>query len=161
MPVASDRSIVVIGGGLAGAKAAESARANGFDGRVVLVGAEQHLPYERPPLSKAVLRGEADPSSTLAHDAGYYAAHDIETIIGRAATGLDVATRTVHIAGGTRVPFDTAILATGATPRRLDVPGADLDGVHYLRNLDDSIRLAGAVRAARRGVDPVASSSLS
>jgi 3-phenylpropionate/trans-cinnamate dioxygenase ferredoxin reductase subunit len=146
----SDRSIVIIGGGLAGAKAAESTRANGFDGRVVLVGAEQQLPYERPPLSKAVLRGDAVPSSTLAHDADYYAAHDIETIIGRAAIGLDVATRTVHIAGGGQVPFDAAILATGAAPRRLDVPGADLDGVHYLRNLDDSIRLADAIRAASR-----------
>jgi 3-phenylpropionate/trans-cinnamate dioxygenase ferredoxin reductase subunit len=150
MPVASDRSIVVIGGGLAGAKAAESARVNGFDGRVVVVGAETHLPYERPPLSKAVLRGETDPTSTLVHDTDYYAAHDIEVIRGRAVTALDVAARTVHIAGGATVPFDAAVLATGATPRRLDVPGVGLDGVHHLRNLDDSIRLAGAIRSASR-----------
>ena len=146
----SDRSIVIIGGGLAGAKAAEHARATGFDGRVVVVGAEARLPYERPPLSKAVLRGDADPTSTLVHDADYYTANDIEVIGGHAAIAVDMATRAVHVAGGTTVPFDTAVLATGATPRRLDVPGATLDGVHYLRNLDDSTRLAGAIRTASR-----------
>jgi 3-phenylpropionate/trans-cinnamate dioxygenase ferredoxin reductase subunit len=148
--MARDGILVIIGGGLAGAKAAEGARANGFDGRVVLIGAEGHPPYERPPLSKALLRGEADPKSTLVHDHRYYAAHDIEIVTGHAAIALDVATRTVDVAGGTAVRFDTAVLATGATPRRLDVPGALLDGVHYLRNLDDSLRLGDAIRSASR-----------
>jgi 3-phenylpropionate/trans-cinnamate dioxygenase ferredoxin reductase subunit len=145
-----DGTFVIIGGGLAGAKAAEGARANGFDGRVVLIGAERHPPYERPPLSKALLRGEADPKSTLVHDHRYYAAHDIEIVTGHAAIALDVATRTVDVAGGTAVRFDTAVLATGAIPRQLDVPGALLDGVHYLRNLDDSLRLSDAIRSASR-----------
>jgi 3-phenylpropionate/trans-cinnamate dioxygenase ferredoxin reductase subunit len=148
--MARDRSIVIIGAGLAGAKAAESARAIGFDGRIVLVGAESLLPYERPSLSKALLRGETDPKSTQVHDAGYYGAHDIELITGHAVVSVDIAMRTVHLTGGTTVRFDTAVLATGATPRHLDVPGARLDGVHYLRNLDDSLRLADAIRTANR-----------
>ena len=148
--MARDRTFVIVGGGLAGAKAAESGRSSGFDGRIVLVGAEVHPPYERPPLSKGLLRGEADPKSTLVHDSGFYAAHDIEIVTGHAAIGLDVASRTVHVAGGTSVRFDTALLATGATPRRLDVPGAFLEGVHYLRGLDDSIGLTDAIRSASR-----------
>ena len=146
----SKRSIVIIGAGLAGAKAAESARASGFEGRVVLIGAEANLPYERPPLSKGVLRGEAEVTSTLVHDADYYAEQDIEIITGRAVVAVDIAARAVHLAGGTTLPFDAAILATGASPRPLDVSGADLAGIQYLRNLDDSIRLADAVRSASR-----------
>jgi 3-phenylpropionate/trans-cinnamate dioxygenase ferredoxin reductase subunit len=148
--MASDRTFAIIGGGLAGAKAAESARSSGFDGRIVLIGAEVHPPYERPPLSKGLLRGEADPKSTFVHDPGYYAAHDIDMVTGHAAIGLDLAARVVHVAGGATVRFDTALLATGAAPRRLDVPGAYLDGVHHLRNLDDSMLLADAIRSASR-----------
>ena len=148
----TDRNLVIIGASLAGAKAAEGARAGGFDGRVVLVGDEPALPYERPPLSKAVLRGEAELETTRVHPEDFYATNDIELLTGRTVEALDRQTREVRLDGGDRLPFTTAVLATGAAPRRLDVPGSALDGVHYLRTAEDSQRLADAIRAATRVV---------
>jgi 3-phenylpropionate/trans-cinnamate dioxygenase ferredoxin reductase component len=146
----TDRTLVVVGASLAGAKAAESARENGFDGRVVLVGDEPAPPYERPPLSKAVLRGEAAPDSARVHDADFYESHEIELRSGRTVEALDLDGQEVRLDGGETVPFTSVVLATGAAPRRLSIPGAELAGVHYLRTLDDSLRLAEAIRAARR-----------
>ena len=146
----TDHSLVIIGASLAGAKAAESARSNGFDGRVVLVGDEPTPPYERPPLSKAVLRGEAAPETTRVHDDDFYASNDIELLTGRTVEALDRAAHEVRLDGGERIPFTTVVLATGATPRHLDIPGSSLDGVHYLRTIDDSHRLGEAIRAASR-----------
>ncbi len=143
------RTLVVIGAGLTGAKAAEAARAAGYEGRIVLVGDERGAPYERPPLSKAVLRGEKPPDTARVHPDGYYTEHDIELVTDHVTT-LDLAARRVEVAGGGAVGFDTAILATGAAPRRLSVAGADLAGVHYLRTIDDSVRLGEAIRAAGR-----------
>jgi 3-phenylpropionate/trans-cinnamate dioxygenase ferredoxin reductase subunit len=148
--VSTDRSIVIVGASLAGAKAAERARSSGFDGRVVLIGDEPGLPYERPPLSKAVLRGEADAESARVHDPGYYDANDIELLDGRTVAALDVAANEVELDDGERLPFTAAVLATGAAPRRLDIPGGELEGVHYLRTLDDSMRLGAAIRRCRR-----------
>jgi 3-phenylpropionate/trans-cinnamate dioxygenase ferredoxin reductase subunit len=147
-----DRTLVVVGSSVAGAKAAEGARAAGYDGRVVLIGDEHELPYERPPLSKAVLRGEAAPETARVHDESYYKDHDIEILAGRRVTALDARPdeRRVRLDGDDVLPFTTAVLATGAEPRRLDVPGADLGGVHHLRSLDDSRRLGEAIRTARR-----------
>ena len=151
-------TLVIVGASLAGAKAAEGARDAGYDGRIVLVGDEPHLPYERPPLSKAVLRGEAEPDSARVHPIGYYGEHEIE-LVADEVTGIDPAGRRVRLAGGGQIPFDSLVLATGAAPRRLDVPGADLDGVHYLRTLDDSLALRrgdprhGPRRRHRSGVD--------
>jgi 3-phenylpropionate/trans-cinnamate dioxygenase ferredoxin reductase subunit len=142
-------TLAIIGASLAGAKAAEGARASGFDGRIVLVGDESSAPYERPPLSKGVLRGDADVSSARVHDDGFYADHDIELVTDQ-VTALDDLSRRIELADGTRIPYDTAIVATGAEPRRLDVPGADLGGVHYLRSADDSVRLRDAIRTASR-----------
>jgi 3-phenylpropionate/trans-cinnamate dioxygenase ferredoxin reductase component len=144
-------TLVIVGASLAGAKAAEGARDAGYDGRIVLVGDEPHLPYERPPLSKAVLRGEADPDSARVHPIGYYGEHEIE-LVADDVTGIDPAGRRVRLAGGGQIPFDSLVLATGAAPRRLDVPGADLDGVHYLRTLDDSLALREAIRDTARVV---------
>jgi len=146
----TDRTLVIAGASVAGAKAAEAARASGFDGRVVLVGNERELPYERPPLSKAVLRGEAPPESARVHDDGYYAAHEIELLTGRTVQALDLGTGRATLDGGEDLPFSAVVLATGAEPRRLDLPGADLAGVHYLRELDDSLRLGDALRSAGR-----------
>jgi len=146
----TDRTLVIAGASVAGAKAAEAARASGFDGRVVLVGNERELPYERPPLSKAVLRGEAPPESARVHDDGYYAAHEIELLTGRTVQALDLGTGRVTLDGGENLPFSAVVLATGAEPRRLDLPGADLAGVHYLRELGDSLRLGDALRSAGR-----------
>jgi 3-phenylpropionate/trans-cinnamate dioxygenase ferredoxin reductase component len=150
--MAHDRTLVVVGSSVAGAKAAEGARTAGFDGRVVLIGDEHELPYERPPLSKAVLRGEAAPETARVHDEDYYKDHDIELLAGRRVTGLDARSdeRHVRLDGDEPLRFTTAVLATGAEPRRLDVLGADLDGVHHLRSLDDSRRLGDAIRRARR-----------
>src|SRR4029450_7105761 len=146
----TDRTLVIVGASLAGAKAAEAARATGFDGRVVLVGGEHELPYGRPPLSKAVLRGEAAPETTRVHDVGFYAANDIELLTGRSVEALDVDSARVTLPGGEQVAFSAAVLATGAAPRRLDIPGADLAGVHYLRELGDAGGLGDAVRAGGR-----------
>jgi 3-phenylpropionate/trans-cinnamate dioxygenase ferredoxin reductase subunit len=143
------RTLAVIGASLAGAKAAEGARDAGFDGRIVMVGDEPGAPYERPPLSKAVLRGEKQPDTALVHPENYYAEHDIELVHDR-ATALDIDSRRVALAGGEAIEFDAAVLATGAAPRLLDVPGADLAGVHYLRTIDDSVDLREAIRVAGR-----------
>ena len=146
----TDQTLVIVGASLAGAKAAEGARAAGFDGRVVLIGDEPGLPYERPPLSKAVLRGEAAPETTNVHDGGFYATHDIELWTGRTVEALDADTRHIRLDGDEHVAFTTAVVATGAAPRRLDIPGSGLDGVHYLRSVGDSVQLGDAIHAARR-----------
>jgi 3-phenylpropionate/trans-cinnamate dioxygenase ferredoxin reductase subunit len=142
-------TLVVVGGGLAGAKAVEGARGAGYDGRIVLVGEEEHQPYERPPLSKAVLRGEKPPESARVHPEGFYDENRVELRTGTAVTALDLSARTVSV-GEDQVGFDSLVLATGARPRRLDVPGADLAGTYYLRSLQDSQRLGDAVRGAGR-----------
>jgi 3-phenylpropionate/trans-cinnamate dioxygenase ferredoxin reductase subunit len=140
---AERQSFVIVGAGLAGAKAAETLRGEGFDGRLVLVGAEAERPYERPPLSKDYLRGEAGRDAIYVHDHGYYGEHDIELRLGRHAVTLDVAGREVALDDGERIPYDRLLLATGAEPRRLSLPGSDLDGVHYLRTVEDSDALRG------------------
>ncbi|MGH9229462.1 MAG: NAD(P)/FAD-dependent oxidoreductase [Acidimicrobiales bacterium] len=145
-----DPTLVIVGASVAGAKAAEAARTIGFDGRVVLVGDEHELPYERPPLSKAVLRGEAAPETARVHDAGFYADNDIELLTGRTVEALDTDTGRARLDGNEHVPFSAVVLATGAAPRRLDIPGVDLTGVHYLRELGDARRLGDAVRGAGR-----------
>jgi 3-phenylpropionate/trans-cinnamate dioxygenase ferredoxin reductase component len=135
------RAAVVIGAGLAGAKAAEALRAEGFDGRVVLVGDEGRRPYERPPLSKGYLRGDDGAEALPVHDEGFYDAHDIELRPEAAAVGLDRDEAVVALADGTRLPYDALLLATGSAPRPLGVPGEELDGVLTLRTADDADRL--------------------
>jgi 3-phenylpropionate/trans-cinnamate dioxygenase ferredoxin reductase subunit len=142
-------TLAVVGASLAGAKAAEAARGAGFDGRIVLIGDEPGAPYERPPLSKAVLRGEKGADTARVHPDGFYADHAIERVTDQ-VVALDLTARTVTLAGGGAVGFDTAVLATGAAPRRLGVPGADLRGVHHLRTIDDALRLRDAIRTATR-----------
>jgi 3-phenylpropionate/trans-cinnamate dioxygenase ferredoxin reductase subunit len=143
-------TLLIVGASLAGAKAAEAARDAGFDGRVVLVGDEPAAPYERPPLSKAVLRGEAAPESARVHDDGFYEAKQIELLTGRTVEAIDPAGRRARLAGGEDLPFTAAILATGAAPRSLTIPGAGLAGIRYLRSVDDAVRLADAIRGAGR-----------
>jgi 3-phenylpropionate/trans-cinnamate dioxygenase ferredoxin reductase component len=134
--MASKQSFVIVGAGLAGAKAAETLRAQGFDGRLVLIGAEHERPYERPPLSKEYLRGEAD-RKPYVHDQDFYAEQEIELLSSTEVESIDVASSEV-VAGGERLEFDRLLLATGAEPRRLRVPGGDLDEVLYLREIADS-----------------------
>jgi 3-phenylpropionate/trans-cinnamate dioxygenase ferredoxin reductase subunit len=143
------RTLAIVGAGQAGAKAAEAARVAGHDGRIVLIGDEPAAPYERPPLSKAILRGEAEPDSARVHPEGFYREHGIELIEDHALV-LDTVSRRLGLARGGTVSFDTAVIATGAEPKRLSLPGADLDGVHHLRTLADSLALRDAIRRARR-----------
>jgi 3-phenylpropionate/trans-cinnamate dioxygenase ferredoxin reductase subunit len=145
-------TLVIVGAGLAGAKAAETLRAEGFSGRLLLVGQEDERPYERPPLSKAYLRGEADRDSLYVHDEGFYAAHDIELRTSTPVRSIDPAGRRLELASGERIGYDRLLLATGAAPRRLPVPGADLDGVHYLRSRHDADLLAAAAARAEHVV---------
>ena len=143
---------VIAGAGLAGAKAAEALRSEGFEGRIVLVGDEPELPYERPPLSKDYLRGETPREQARVHEAGFYADHDIELLTGTKVTDLNAAARDVTLSTGERLGYDRLLLATGSEPRRLSVPGAALDGVHHLRTFADSDAIAAALQPGARAV---------
>jgi 3-phenylpropionate/trans-cinnamate dioxygenase ferredoxin reductase subunit len=146
-------TFLIAGGGLAGAKAAETLREEGFDGRVVLLGDEPVRPYERPPLSKDYLRGESGREVIWVHDAeAFYAERDIELRTGTSIVAVDPRASEVELEGGERIAFDKLLLATGAAPKRLPVPGADLDGVHLLRTVADSDRLRDAFGEAERVV---------
>jgi 3-phenylpropionate/trans-cinnamate dioxygenase ferredoxin reductase component len=144
--MAKEDTHIIIGAGFAGAKAAETLRDEGFDGRVVLLGAESERPYERPPLSKDYLRGESPRESAYVHPESFYAEKEIELRTSSPATAIDPGAREVVLEGGERVRFDRLLIATGAAPRRLPVPGAELDGVLYLRELDDSAAIAERLR---------------
>jgi 3-phenylpropionate/trans-cinnamate dioxygenase ferredoxin reductase subunit len=148
--MADHRTFVIVGAGLTGAKAAETLREQGFSGPVVLLGSEPERPYERPPLSKGLLLGTAERASVHVHDAGWYASHDVELRTGSRVTGLDRAAHRVRLAGNDEIGYDKLLLATGATPRSLPIPGTDLDGVLHLRTLADSDRIAEAVTAGTR-----------
>ena len=137
-----DRTFVIVGASLAGAKAAETLREEGFEGRIVLVGSETELPYERPPLSKEYLRGEAERDTIYVHEASFYDEQRIELRLGETAVALDPERHEVELSGGDRLAYERLLITTGAEPRRLDIPGGDLDGVHYLRSVEscDAIR---------------------
>jgi 3-phenylpropionate/trans-cinnamate dioxygenase ferredoxin reductase subunit len=139
------RTFVIVGAGLAGAKAAETLREEGFTGRIVLIGAEPERPYERPPLSKGLLLGTAQRDSVFIHDAGWYTDHDVDLRTGTTVTGIDRGQRLVQVHSGERIAYDRLLLATGATPRQLPVPGADTDGILSLRTLADAARIEDAV----------------
>jgi 3-phenylpropionate/trans-cinnamate dioxygenase ferredoxin reductase component len=138
--------VVVVGASLAGLRAAETLRTEGYAGSLTLVGAETHLPYDRPPLSKKLLAGQLDVERTHLRRETEYGDLDLELILGQRATALDLDTRRVTLADGTGVSYDGLVIATGAAPRRL--PGQpELDGVFVLRTLDDSLALRAALDA--------------
>ena len=145
-------TFVIVGASLAGAKAAEALRTEGFEGRVVLVGEEPLRPYERPPLSKDYLRGEKVFDDAAVHWADFYAAQDIELRTSTVVTDIDRGGSEVVLSSGDRLRYDRLLLATGAAPRRLSVPGADLAGVHYLRSVADSDVLHEALTGGARVV---------
>ncbi|MET9510882.1 FAD-dependent oxidoreductase [Streptomyces flavidovirens] len=148
--VDADLTFVIVGGGLAGAKAAETLRSEGFTGRVILIGDERDHPYERPPLSKGFLAGKEERDSVFVHEPGWYAQADIELHLGQSVVYLDRETRTVGLGDGTAVRYDKLLLATGAEPRRLDIPGTGLAGVHHLRRLAHADRLRGVLASLGR-----------
>jgi 3-phenylpropionate/trans-cinnamate dioxygenase ferredoxin reductase subunit len=131
------QTFVIVGASLAGASAAAELRERGFAGRVVLIGAEGARPYERPPLTKDYLRGETEREKVYVHEAGFYADNGIELMTSVRAIALDPASSRVTLADGNTVGYDRLLLSTGAEPRKLAVPGAELDGLHYLRTLRD------------------------
>ncbi|MDK1473885.1 FAD-dependent oxidoreductase [Streptomyces sp. 549] len=143
--VDAHRTFVIIGGGLAGAKAAETLRTEGFTGRVILIGDERDHPYERPPLSKGYLSGGEQRDRVYLHEPAWYAGAEIELHLGQPAVHIDRADRSVRLGDGTVLPYDALLLATGAEPRRLDVPGTELAEVHHLRRLSHADQLRGMV----------------
>ncbi|MGD6745641.1 NAD(P)/FAD-dependent oxidoreductase [Streptomyces sp. BH106] len=148
--VDADQTFVIVGGGLAGAKTAETLRSEGFTGRVILIGDERDHPYERPPLSKGYLQGKEDRDSVFVHEPAWYASNDIELHLGQTVTTIDRAEKTVLLGEGTVVRYDKLLLATGAEPRRLDIPGTHLAGVHHLRRLAHAERLKGVLASLGR-----------
>ncbi len=134
----SNQRIVIVGASLAGAKAAEELRERGFDGDLVLIGAEAERPYERPPLSKDYLRGEAERDKAYVHPESFYAERGIELRSGTEAVAIDPGAGTVTLGGGEELSYTKLLLATGAEPRRIPVAGAELEGIYYLRTLADS-----------------------
>jgi len=136
--MSDERTFVVVGGGLAGAKSVEALREKGFEGRVVLLGAETHLPYERPPLSKDYLKSGEKLEDAFVHDEQWYAAHDIDVRTGTEVTAIERDAHEVVTSSGERVHYDRLLLATGSSPRHLSMTGVDLDGVLSLRTIEDS-----------------------
>jgi 3-phenylpropionate/trans-cinnamate dioxygenase ferredoxin reductase subunit len=146
-------TFVIIGGGLAGAKAAEALRDNGFDGEIVLFGAEEHLPYERPPLSKDYLAEKKGLPDFTVNTEDWYREHDVDLRLGTEVTGIDRLTHSVGFDEGHHQGYDKLLLATGSSSRRPPIPGGDADGVHYLRTVDDaSDLLAVLTKGARLAV---------
>jgi 3-phenylpropionate/trans-cinnamate dioxygenase ferredoxin reductase subunit len=145
-------TFIIIGGGQAGAKAAEALRTEGFDGGISIIGVEAERPYLRPPLSKDYLQGKVDRESVFVHPAGWYRDHHVELVLGNAVTRLDRGRQLVHLADGSQQSFDKLLLCTGSTPRPLSVPGAELDGIYYLRKLRDSEKIKAAFAKSPRVV---------
>ncbi|MGB3183315.1 MAG: FAD-dependent oxidoreductase [Cyclobacteriaceae bacterium] len=155
MTVADDsdgRVFVILGGGAAGAYAAEGMRKEGFQGRIIMVSAEKELPYDRPNCSKDFLQGNAPDEWMPLRDEAFYNSIDVELMMGSKAAKVDVAGRSLTLEDGTDVPYDSLLIATGGKPRKLNVPGHDLEGVYYLRSLEDSRRLRDAGKKAKNVV---------
>jgi len=148
----TEPTYLIVGASLCGAKAAEALREEGFGGTVILLGTETERPYERPPLSKGYLLGKEEKSVIYVHDEAWYAEHEVDLRLGVTVTSVHPAGRTVTTEDGGSVEYDRLLLATGASPRRLAVPGADRDGVLYLRTVGDSERLAAAFAGGGRVV---------
>jgi 3-phenylpropionate/trans-cinnamate dioxygenase ferredoxin reductase subunit len=143
---------VIIGGGLAGVAAADAIRRRDKTGRLVMIGAESHPPYDRVPLSKGYLLGEMEREQVFLRRANFYERNKVELRLGQAATALDLSARQVTLADGQQLGFEQLLLATGGRPRRLPLPGAELQGIYYLRNLEDSDAIRTALQGARRAV---------
>ncbi|MCW2919744.1 MAG: pyridine nucleotide-disulfide oxidoreductase [Actinomycetia bacterium] len=150
--MSSEETHVIVGASLAGAKAAETLRSEGFQGRVVLIGAEHERPYERPPLTKGFLLSKEPAAKAYVHDESWYEQNGVELRLGMAVTAIDRSAHEVRLATGSPLRYDRLLLTTGASPRRLQVPGGELEGVHYVRTLEDSTELRRALAHGDRRV---------
>ncbi|MBF6146965.1 NAD(P)/FAD-dependent oxidoreductase [Nocardia nova] len=148
----TDSRFVIVGGGLAAAKLAESLRDNDFDGAITLIGEEAQLPYERPPLSKEHLLGKKSLADFTVHTEQWYRDHEVELLLGTTVTAIDRLSKTVALPDGSTRPYDKLALATGSRSRRLPIPGADAEGVHMLRTIGQSDALISLFGSARRMV---------
>jgi 3-phenylpropionate/trans-cinnamate dioxygenase ferredoxin reductase subunit len=147
-----NQTFIIVGAGLAGAKAAETLRDEGFAGRIVLIGSEEERPYERPPLSKEYLRKEAPREKIFVHPAGYYESHGVELLTGRTAISLNTVKREVILDDGARLGYDRLLIATGAEPRRLATPGSELEGVLKLRTVGDADAIRERLKRGKKVV---------
>ncbi|MFG1784652.1 NAD(P)/FAD-dependent oxidoreductase [Rhodococcus oryzae] len=145
-----NRTFVIVGGGLAGAKTAEALREKDFDGSIVLLSAEDHLPYERPPLSKEHVAGKKALADFTVHNGEWYRDHHVDLRLGTTATALDRDAHEVRLPDGSTLGYDKLALATGSRSRRPPIPGSDAAGVHYLRTIEESDGLIGALEANSR-----------
>ena len=150
--IAEGNGLLIVGGGLSSARAIKAYRDAGGDGPVRLLSADSFIPYHRPPLSKRYLRGEDEVADTLVEPDAYYAEHNVEVELDVVVATLDLGGRRVLLEGGGERRFDRLLIASGATPRHLDVPGRDLEGVHTLRTLGNSTAIREAARGARQAV---------
>ena len=144
--MSDERTFVIVGASLAGAKAVETLRADGFTGRIILVGEETERPYERPPLSKGYLLGKDPRDKAYVHDVQWYSSNDVDLVLGVQATAIDPSAHTVTLDGVEPVHYDRLLLATGSRVRRLDVPGSDNLGIRYLRTITESDTLLRDLR---------------
>lgn len=148
--MSTPQRVVIVGGGLAGAKTAEALRVRGFSGGVTLLAAEPHLPYERPPLSKGYLAGDASFDEVIVHPEDWYRDNDIDLRRGTRATAIDATGHRVHLGDAATIGYDKLVLATGAQPRRLRLTGTDAREVHYLRTREDSDAIRSRFGDGRR-----------
>jgi len=148
----SDQTFVIVGASLAGAKAAEELRSSGFDGRLLLLGAEPERPYERPPLTKDYLRGDSPREKVYVHEQAFYEEHQIALETSTTVTAIDPAHSRVTLGDGREIDYDRLLLTTGAEPRRIQIAGSELAGIHYLRTLTDCDALHARLRAGGRVV---------
>lgn len=146
----SVQSVLVVGAGQSGGRVAALLRQEGFEGDIRIVGAEAHPPYERPPLSKAVLKGEKDADHCFLFEEGFYAENRIDLTMGVSVTDIDPDGKTVALSSGDSVGFDALVLATGGVVKRLPLPGGDLPGVHVVRTLEDSAELGAELGPGKR-----------
>jgi 3-phenylpropionate/trans-cinnamate dioxygenase ferredoxin reductase subunit len=150
--VSARRTFVVVGGGLTAGAAVTTLRQEGFDGRIVVIGDEPHPPYERPPLSKEFLQGTREFAESLLHPTAWYEEQDVDLLLGRRATAIDLQGRRVEVDGGDRIAYDALLLATGARNRRPPLPGLELDGVLQLRTIEEARDLRDRARPGTHAV---------
>lgn len=143
-------TIVIAGGGHAAGQAAVSLRHDGFTGRIVIVGEEPYLPYQRPPLSKKFLAGELELDRLMLRHERFYVEHDIEVRLSTRVEVINREPKQVVLSDGDRLSYDRLVLAVGSEVRKLDIPGSDLEGVHYLRNIDDVLKMQAGFRSGAR-----------
>src|SRR5580704_1385163 len=147
-----ETGILIIGGAMAGGNAAATLREEGFPGPITVIGREPGVPFGRPPLSKTYLRSEEDLANWYVRAAGWYEEHDVDRLVGSTVAAIDTAAHTVRLSSGQELQYQKVLIATGGQNRRLDLPGAGLPGLHYLRTVAECDAIKAEAVAGRRAV---------